>query len=63
MDMSGHIYLTQLMADNIKDYAIILLDIDGKVLSWNAGAKKLLGYEAAQGGRAALRQHHPTRLP
>lgn len=28
----------------IQDYAIILLDIDGTILSWNAGAEKIKGY-------------------
>lgn len=33
------------MISEIKDYAIILLDIDGTILSWNAGVKKIKGYE------------------
>jgi len=32
------------MIEEIQDYAIILLDIDGTILSWNAGAKKIKGY-------------------
>ena len=37
--------LYEKMIAEIQDYAIILLDIDGTILSWNAGAKKIKGYE------------------
>ena len=33
------------MIAQIKDYAIILLDIDGTILSWNTGAEKIKGYQ------------------
>jgi PAS domain S-box-containing protein len=33
------------MVKEIADYAIILLDIDGTVLSWNKGAEKIKGYK------------------
>jgi PAS domain S-box-containing protein len=36
--------LHQKMIQEIQDYAIILLDIDGTILSWNDGAKKIKGY-------------------
>ncbi len=29
------------MISEIQDYAIILLDIDGTILSWNAGAENI----------------------
>lgn len=32
------------MIAEIQDYAIILLDIDGNILSWNAGVQKIKGY-------------------
>lgn len=32
------------MITEIQDYAIILLDIDGTILSWNIGAEKIKGY-------------------
>lgn len=37
-----------LLVDNILDYAIFLLDADGVVVSWNAGAERLKGYTAAE---------------
>jgi PAS domain S-box-containing protein len=37
--------LHQKMIYEIEDYAIILLDIDGTILSWNAGAEKIKGYK------------------
>ncbi|MGN6164826.1 MAG: PAS domain-containing protein [Flavisolibacter sp.] len=33
------------MIAEIMDYAIILLDIDGTILSWNGGAEKIKGYK------------------
>lgn len=33
------------MIAEVKDYAIILLDTDGTILSWNAGVKRIKGYE------------------
>ena len=37
--------LHQRMISEIQDYAIILLDIDGTILSWNKGAEKIKGYK------------------
>ena len=36
----------QLLISSIRDYAIYLLDPDGKVSSWNAGAERFKGYRA-----------------
>ncbi len=33
------------MIREIQDYEIILLDIDGTILTWNAGAEKIKGYK------------------
>ncbi|SIR06729.1 PAS domain S-box-containing protein/diguanylate cyclase (GGDEF) domain-containing protein [Rhizobium sp. RU20A] len=32
----------------VTDYAIYMLDVDGRVTSWNAGAERLKGYSAAE---------------
>ncbi len=47
MHILGSDILKQLMVDSLRDCGLVLLDIEGKVLSWNAGAKGLLGYEEA----------------
>ncbi|WP_077001959.1 PAS domain S-box protein [Variovorax sp. KK3] len=36
----------RLMVDAVTDYAIFLLDTEGRVRSWNAGAHRIKGYEA-----------------
>lgn len=48
MRNSVHGHLKQLMVDSLRDCALIVLDTEGKVLSWNAGAKDLLGYDEAE---------------
>ncbi len=34
----------RLLVDSITDYAIFLMDADGKILTWNTGAQNLTGY-------------------
>jgi len=38
----------QLLVDAIRDYAIVMLDVDGAVASWNSGAASLTGYSAEE---------------
>ena len=38
--------LFQLMADQVRDYAIFLLDPQGRVQSWNIGAARIKQYTA-----------------
>jgi PAS domain S-box-containing protein len=38
----------RLMVEGVKDYAIYLLDPDGRVATWNAGAERIKGYTAAE---------------
>ena len=34
----------RLLVESVKDYAIVMLDPDGHVASWNAGAERIKGY-------------------
>ena len=36
----------RLMVESVTDYAIFLLDRDGVIRSWNAGAQRIKGYAA-----------------
>jgi PAS domain S-box-containing protein len=38
----------RLMVSDVKDYAILMLDPDGGVASWNAGAERTKGYRAEE---------------
>lgn len=39
-------HLHRRMIEEIQDYAIVLLDIDGTILSWNKGVENIKGYKA-----------------
>lgn len=43
----------RLLVEAVKDYAIFMLDPDGKITTWNKGAERLTGY----GTREAIGQH------
>ena len=34
------------MLEEVQDYAIILMDVDGTILTWNKGVEKIKGYKA-----------------
>ncbi|WP_136717424.1 PAS domain S-box protein [Halorientalis salina] len=36
------------MIDAVEDYAIFMLDPDGRIVTWNEGARRLKGYEEAE---------------
>lgn len=60
--------LHQRMIEEIQDYAIILLDFDGAILTWNKGAEKIKGYKEkeilGQNFRIFyLPQHRQEQLP
>ena len=38
----------RLLVDSVRDYGIFLLDADGNVTSWNAGAEQIIGYRAEE---------------
>lgn len=48
-----------LVAESIQDYGIVMLDSEGKVASWNAGAARIFGYPSYE----ALGQSHSLFYP
>lgn len=46
LDENGGMY--QEMIAEIQDYAILRLDVNGKIKSWNLGAEKIKGYKAEE---------------
>src|SRR5258706_9951390 len=37
--------LHRVMIEEVQDYAIVLLDMDGTILTWNKGVEKIKGYK------------------
>jgi PAS domain S-box-containing protein len=53
----------RLLVESITDYAIFLLDLDGRVVSWNPGAERIKGYRAEEIiGQSFERFYPPDRL-
>jgi PAS domain S-box-containing protein len=51
------------MVDSVVDYAIYLLDPDGRITSWNAGAERIKGYRADEIiGQAVSRFYLPEDI-
>ena len=38
----------RLLTENVKDFAIFLLDTHGKIATWNTGAERITGYAEAE---------------
>ena len=38
--------LHKIMVEEVQDYAIVLLDVDGTILTWNKGVEQIKGYKA-----------------
>ncbi len=38
----------ELLVDSVTDYALYMLDPTGRIVSWNAGARRIKGYDAAE---------------
>ncbi len=38
----------RLLIDNVRDYALFQMDLDGRITTWNAGAERLLGYRDSE---------------
>ncbi len=49
----------RLLLESIKDYAIFMLDPDGRIASWNPGAERIKGYRAEE----IIGQHFSTFYP
>ncbi len=47
-ETGSHRRRMEILMDGVRDYAILLLDLEGRVLSWNDGATVLYGYPAAE---------------
>src|SRR5262249_12875897 len=53
----------RLLVDSVSDYAIFLLDTDGRVASWNAGAQRIKGYTASEiVGQSFERFYPPDKI-
>jgi len=50
----------RLLVESVKDYAIFMLDTDGLVVSWNAGAERITGYTASEAVGAHFSQFYTT---
>ena len=37
-----------LLVEAVTDYAIYMLDCDGRIITWNSGAERLKGYQAGE---------------
>jgi PAS domain S-box-containing protein len=38
----------RLLVDSVADYAIFMLDTDGRIVTWNSGAARIKGYDAGE---------------
>jgi PAS domain S-box-containing protein len=53
----------RLVVEGVRDYGIFALDVEGRVVSWNAGAERIFGWRADQilGRGFAVLHPEPTR--
>jgi PAS domain S-box-containing protein len=49
----------RVLVDGLKDYAIFMLDTDGRVTSWNSGARRITGYQAEEIGERHFTVFYP----
>ena len=54
---SGELF--RLLVEGVKDYAIFMLDPEGRVATWNAGAERIKGYAAEE----IVGQHFSASIP
>jgi PAS domain S-box-containing protein len=48
----------RLLLEGVEDYAIYLLDTDGRVASWNSGAQRIFGYTAEEAIGSPMERFH-----
>src|ERR1700722_2378345 len=48
LDRSEREDLFQLLVDGVRDYSILALDVDGRVITWNSGAEHIKGYRSEE---------------
>lgn len=54
--------LLRLLAEQVREHAVILLDIDGNVIWWSSSAERVFGYRAAEiVGQPVSRPAHAPR--
>ena len=49
----------RLLVEQIRDYAIFMMDAQGRVATWNAGAERIKGYKASE----IIGRHYSTFFP
>jgi PAS domain S-box-containing protein len=49
----------RLLVDNVRDYAILRFDTEGRIATWNAGAERIYGWSVAQVDGQPLRLLYP----
>jgi len=49
----------RLLVDGVNDYAIFMLNPEGLVVSWNAGAERIYGFTAEEAIGSSLSRFHP----
>src|SRR4051812_2306357 len=49
----------RLLIENIRDYALFMLDTEGRVASWNVGAERINGYSAKEILGSSLARFYP----
>lgn len=47
-ELAGSEERFRLIVEGVKDYAILMLDTEGRVTSWNSGAEQIKGYKAEE---------------
>lgn len=49
----------RLLVDNVRDYAILRFDTEGRIATWNAGAERLYGWLAAEAVGRSMQLYYP----